>query len=801
MAHYPKIFDFTGGSSSSIDITEIAFGTGTGITSSNQFKWDESNQNLLASTGSCINSTTANKSTIIAGASNSITNQDFSSIIGGRNNIMTGSDYSSIIGGSNSFINGSPASSIIGGEGNEIRQTSKGTLVHSNSILGGTNNLILGTSSGSTIISGSGSSICDSNNSVILGGIGLSLSNENSVVHVSRLKIATASNVNSSRLLVWDTDNYVKWRDASSISGSGGSGSAITLAEVAFGTGTGITSSNRFTFTIGNTNLIVASASTITGLESAIISGRSNIINSNSRSIILSSCTSCISGTSLYSSSIISSDCSSSNFRRSSIIAGYKNCMVGGSGVSNVMFGDCNRILSSGGCGSCHSSILGGQCNNLSYSSNSAIVGGRCDSIRDCSLYSSIVGGRGNIIATFSRWANISGGISNCIYGRTNTLATSDDSVIIGGSLNRILCSEDNAIIGGFCNLISGGPTGSWFSTIVGGQFNCISFESEDNSIIGGYGNIISNCSYENSIVSGKNNQIKCYIGYSSIISGQCNSIYYAGDRNSIIGGYRNQICYFSFNTAIIGGCDSLSYYARQSSIIGGTLNNLYSVQRSVIIGGTGSSITNSCNSVILGGQGLLLNLEDDVVYSSCFKLATASNANASRLLVWDTDNYVKWRDDSTISGGSIPAGILGSTPYYTGSSWTYSNRNIYNNGSLVGIGTQSVLGTPSSTLHVFGSLSLPIRTVSTSTTVGINDFTIIWTGSSGTVSLPKADLAPNRLYAFKTTGSPFDILASSGESIIAINSGSYYTLPSKGSTVIIQSDGIDTWYVISDAF
>jgi hypothetical protein len=803
MAHYPKIFDFTGGSSSSIDLTEVAFGTGAGITSSNQFKWDEANQNLLASTGSCINSSTANKSVIIGGASNQMNAQYFSAIIGGLNHIMSQADYSSIIGGSNSCMVQSLSSTILGGRDNQIRQTSKGVFLHGSSILGGTDNSILGNSCGSTIISGSGSTITDSNNSVILGGSGLSLSNEDSVVHVSRLKIATASNVNASRLLVWDTDNYVKWRDASSISGSGGTGSAITLAEVAFGTGTGITSSNRFTFTIANTNLIVASASTITGLESSIIAGRSNIINSNSRSIILSSCTSCISGTSLYSSSIISSDCSSSNFRRSSIIAGYKNCMVGGSGVSNVMFGDCNRILATGGCGSCNSSILGGQCNNLSYSENSSILGGRCNSIRNSSCYSSTIGGRGNIIATFSRWASIVGGISNCIYGRTNTLATSDDSVIIGGSLNRILCSEDNAIIGGFCNLISGGPTGSWFSTIVGGKFNCISCESEGNSIIGGSENAINSCSYDNTIISGNDNQIKCYIGYSSIISGQCNSIYYAGDRNSIIGGYKNEICYFSFNTTIIGGCNSLSYYARQSNIIGGTLNTLCTTQRSVIIGGTGNSITNSCNSVVLGGQGLLLNLEDDVVYSSCLKLSTASNDNSvDKILVWDTsDNYVKYRDDSSISGGSIPAGILGSTPYYTGSSWTYSNTNIFNSGSRVGIGTQSVSGTPSSTLQVFGSLSLPIRTMSSSGVVGINDFTIIWTGGSGTVSLPKADLAPNRLYAFKTSGSPFDILASSGEAIIAINSGSYYTLPSKGSAVIIQSDGIDTWYVISDAF
>lgn len=804
MAHYPKIFDFTGGSSSSsIDITEIAFGTGTGITSSNHFKWDESNQNLLASTGSCINSTTANKSTIIAGASNSITNQDFSSIIGGLNNIMTGSDYSSIIGGSNSLINGSKSSSIIGGEGNEIRQTSKGTLLHGNTILGGSTNEIIGTSSGSTIISGSGSSICESNNSVILGGVGLSLSNEDSVVHISKLKIATASNVNASRLLVWDTDNYVKWRDESSISGSGGSGSAITLTEVAFGTGTGITSSNRFTFTVANTNLIVASASTITGgIQSSIIAGRSNSINTVGRSAILTSCNSCICGASIYDSTILSSDSSNSSFRKSTIVAGERNCMTGQSGSSVVMFGTCNRILSSIGTHSCNSSILGGCRSSLSYSSHSTIVGGASSSIAASSCYSSIVGGRGNIIKDFSRWTNISGGISNCIYGRSNTLATSDDSVIMGGFLNSILCSEDNAIIGGFCNLIYGGPTGSWFSTIVGGQFNCIGYESEASSIIGGSENTINYCSYESSIINGRNNTISCYIGYSSILGGNFNTICYAGDRNSIIGGYRNSIGCFTFNNTIIGGRDNENFlFSSNTSIIGGKLNRIEYSDDSVIIGGTGSLISYSYRSVILGGQRLCLSFENDVVYSSCLKLATASNANASRLLVWDTDNYVKWRDDSTISGGSIPAGILGSTPYYTGSSWTYSNRNIYNNGSLVGIGTQSVSGTPSSTLQVFGSLSLPIRKVSTSTTVGINDFTIIWTGGSGTVSLPKADLAVNRLYAFKTEGTPFDILASSGESIIAINSGSYYTVPSKGSTVIIQSDGIDTWYVISDAF
>ena len=794
MAHYPKIFDFTGGSSSSIDLTEVAFGTGAGITSSNQFKWDEANQNLLASTGSSIASSSS-KSAIIAGAGNCIT-------------VL--SEYSSIIGGSGSCLSLSLSSTILGGKDNVIRQTSKGVFLHGSSILGGTDNSILGSvifgqsSYGSAIIGGSGSTITDSNNSVILGGTGLSLSNEDSVVHVSRLKIATASNVNASRLLVWDTDNYVKWRDASSISGSGGTGSAITLAEVAFGTGTGITSSNRFTFIVGTTNLIVASSSSITaGIESAIIAGRGNIINSNCRSSIIASVNSCICGPSVYESSIISSALSISNFRRSTIVAGSNNCMIGESGVSSVMFGECNRILSSASSGSsCASSILGGCRNVLSCSGNSTIVGGASSSIANRSCYSSIIGGRGNIIKDYSRWANISGGQFNCIYGRSNLSATSDESVIVGGFLNRILCSEDNAIIGGFCNLISGGPTGSWFSTIVGGQFNCISCESESNSIIGGFDNTIENYSYESSIIGGKTNHLDCYVGYSSIIGGQCNNICYAGDRDSIIGGYKNKIFDFSFNSSIIGGRNSeLSYFSLNSTIIGGLQNCICCSDNSVIIGGTGSIMNYSSGSVILGGQGLSLNTENNVVYSSCLKLSTASNDNSvDKILVWDTsDNYVKYRDDSSISGGSIPAGITGSTPYYTGSSWTYSNRNIFNNGSRVGIGTQSVSGTPSSTLQVFGSLSLPIRTVSTSTTVGINDFTIIWTGGAGTVSLPKAAAAPNRLYAFKTNSSAFSIKADGVENIVGINTANYYILSYKGSAAIIQSDGIDTWYVIND--
>jgi hypothetical protein len=52
----------------------------------------------------------------------------------------------------------------------------------------------------------------------------LTLSNECGVVLIPSLKIATASNVSASRVLVWDTDNYVKYREVSTISGGGGGG-------------------------------------------------------------------------------------------------------------------------------------------------------------------------------------------------------------------------------------------------------------------------------------------------------------------------------------------------------------------------------------------------------------------------------------------------------------------------------------------------------------------------------------------------------------------------------------------------
>ena len=198
-----------GGASIAIDLTEVAFGTGTSITSSNVFTFDNTTNNLIVSkNASMLNN---GQSAIITGQQNSIENSDASIITGSFNEIYD-----------------SYKSAIIGGGGNAIGTQSRVTKAlasprnNNNVIIGGGSNQIIGVSScHSSIIGGASSSISESQRSVILGGFGLTLSNVSSVVYVPKLKIATASNDESStKVLVWGTDNYVGYKDASGLGGN-----------------------------------------------------------------------------------------------------------------------------------------------------------------------------------------------------------------------------------------------------------------------------------------------------------------------------------------------------------------------------------------------------------------------------------------------------------------------------------------------------------------------------------------------------------------------------------------------------
>jgi len=332
------------------------------------------------------------------------------------------------------------------------------------------------------------------------------------------------------------------WTKLLSGSSSSGTASAIDITEVAFGTGTGVTSSRNFTFATSSTTLIFGSGSTI-----------------------------------------------ASSSRLSAIIGG------------------CNNTI---GTASVNSGIFGGRLNTLGTSSQSVIIGGQCNTLSGTSSQSSIIGGQCN---------TLSGTLSNSsiIGGQKNTLSATSTAEI---SSSGILGSIDGKIISSSGNLITGGAI--LFST--DSCIEAINSVVLRSSIISGRSNKIKDGTQESVIIGGCNNYTKG-VCYSSIIGGEDNKLFGTFPKNA------NQTIFGSVNSTI--ATSSLS---------------------SIISSGN-STIYNSTSSVIIGGTGLSLNNEQNVVYVPNLKIASASNVSADRILVWDTDNLVKYRDSSTLGGvGSI---------------------------------------------------------------------------------------------------------------------------------------------------
>jgi hypothetical protein len=146
--------------------------------------------------------------------------------------------------------------------------------------------------------------------------------------------------------------------------------------------------------------------------------------------------------------------------------------------------------------------------------------------------------------------------------------------------------------------------------------------------------------------------------------------------------------------------------------------------------------------------------------------------------------------------------GVTGSTPYYINGSWTWSNTNIYNNGTRVGIGGTG--STASSDLHVFGSLSLDLATTSSvNYTLTENNFTLLVYAPNGgsTVSLPAASSARHRIYVIKkvdsSTSSIVNVRPNAGDNIEGWTGNitldypyDYYMLQSTGGNMWIKLGG-----------
>jgi len=171
-------FTHSTNSTASSDYTSILGGQNNEITSSSN------NSSIVGGTGNTIGASINGH--ILGGYSNSVDkNSDLSVIIAGSGNtIGNGSSYSSIINGFNNTIYASSHvySSIIGGQNNEI-----GSLQSIGSgIFGGDSNLIQG-SDNSMLIGGSGNTITH-DRSVILGGQGIT-SSADDTVYVPNLEV------------------------------------------------------------------------------------------------------------------------------------------------------------------------------------------------------------------------------------------------------------------------------------------------------------------------------------------------------------------------------------------------------------------------------------------------------------------------------------------------------------------------------------------------------------------------------------------------------------------------------------
>ena len=147
---------------------------------------------------------------------------------------------------------------------------------------------------------------------------------------------------------------------------------------------------------------------------------------------------------------------------------------------------------------------------------------------------------------------------------------------------------------------------------------------------------------------------------------------------------------------------------------------------------------------------------------------------------------------NNIITNGSI---IFGSVTSDASSEVGQDNANFFwdNTNKRLGVKTNA----PTSTLHNNGSISLPIRGVTASTTLTESDYTVVKTsGANITITLPAANTCKGRVYVIKKPNNgTLTISPSGGDQIdnaanVSLNSGSRVSYT-------IQSDG-DNWWIIA---
>lgn len=227
----------------------------------------------------------------------------------------------------------------------------------------------------------------------------------------------TATPSVGSYLLSIDLDGVLKYKtDTGTISlvGFGGGSTNVNVDEIAFGSPTGLTSSQSFL---------------INGNEVNLIFGSNSISGGSTGSVILGGFSNTITAQSEFSAIVGGQYNTIYNNNLSGYLNLCSNSFIAG-GIGNII---CNCSASSG--------ILSSLNSCIDYSQGSSLISTYNSRIYSCSGLISLISSANSCVYDTSK--------SSILAGDSQIMSYSQDSVILGGCCNRLYCSQDSSILGG----------------------------------------------------------------------------------------------------------------------------------------------------------------------------------------------------------------------------------------------------------------------------------------------------------------------------------------------------------------
>jgi hypothetical protein len=157
----------------------------------------------------------------------------------------------------------------------------------------------------------------------------------------------------------------------------------------------------------------------------------------------------------------------------------------------------------------------------------------------------------------------------------------------------------------------------------------------------------------------------------------------------------------------------------------------------------------------------------------------------AQGLLVYQTDGSIGFYQYDGSAWSLLTA---------SSSPWSASGSDIYFNTGNIGVGTSS----PSSTMMLSGSFSIPLTTQGSTYTITNKDYTVLCNAGSMTVNLPSASTAPGRVYVIKKISSSAGSITIDPNGAETIDGALTNTeLVNQWSSMMIQSNG-SNWFILS---